>query len=145
MTRLTVALAALLCFTPAVANMAFPPQDDIVQKYFAIACEYSECGSLTAPMVVFMDTGRALGYYYFDTDTVFVTQECLYERVADQTKCQAVLIHEMTHYIRWHLDGLKGCESEAAAWDVYNAYVIDKGRLDLVRENWTESYPRCQK
>lgn len=134
-------LAALALL--ALNAVEFPPQAPPVQTYWAIACTYNECGDLEAPMVIFKETGLALGYYYFNTHTVFVTEECL-NRMADSTKCEGVLIHEMTHYIADHVDGISGqCESEARAWDVYNAYVMDKGRLDLVRENWLESYPQC--
>jgi len=145
MHRLIVALIALT-FTLSAAAYEFPPQDPNVQKYFAIACEYNECKDLRAPMVVFKDTGRALGYYYFGTDVVFITLDCATSPVADETKCAAVLIHEMTHYIQSKVHGVnENCASEEIAWDVYNAYVMDKGRLDLVRENWREAYPRCAK
>ena len=145
MHRLTVTIAALLLSAPLFAELVFPPQEDAVQKYFALACTYTECGNLKAPMVIFGDTGRALGYYYFGTHTVFVTEDC-FVRTADQTKCEAILIHEMTHYIVDHNEGIRdNCASESRAWDVYNAYVMDAGRLDLVRPNWQESYPLCAK
>lgn len=146
--KLAVALAALfITLSPAQAADEFPPTSDAVQKYFQIACTYIKdgCGDVTAPMVIFKDTSPALGYYHFGTHVVFIQKDCLWSPVADQTLCEAVLIHEMIHYIAQHRHGLvDNCKSEEAAWWVYNHYVKTKGRPDLLRENWVESYPRCQ-
>jgi hypothetical protein len=145
MQRIAIALTGLLLFSPLYAEYVYPPQSDSVQRYWKLACEYSDCKDLKAPMVVFGDTGQALGYYYFGTTTVFVTEEC-FVRTADRTRCEGVLLHEMTHYIMEYTAGVvESCASEQHAWDVYNAYVMNKKRLDLVRENWRESYPLCAK
>lgn len=146
MHRIAFALVGLLLFSPLYAEYVFPPQANAVQLYWSMACEYSDCKDLKAPMVIFGDTGAALGYYYFGTYTVFVTEECLTGRTSDQTKCEGILLHEMTHYIMDHAHGVvESCASEQHAWDVYNAYVLNKKRYDLVRENWQESYPKCAK
>lgn len=134
-------LLALL-LTPA---LEFPPNHSAVQGSWALACQYSECGDLKAPMVIFKDTYPSLGYYYWDTEVVFITEDCLVP-VSDDVKCAAILAHEMTHYILDHNEGITDqCASEERAWDVYNAFVMDRGRLDLVRLNWQESYPKCVK
>jgi hypothetical protein len=144
MHRLIVLLTALL--VPLAVADEFPPQAAPVQKYFALACKYVECGDLEAPMVIFKDTAPALGYYHLGTHVVFIAKDCLYSQVADQTMCEAVLIHEMVHYIESQARGLNdACASETIAWDVYNAYVIDKKRYDLVREDWVRSYSQCVK
>lgn len=134
-------LLALL-FAPA---LEFPPTHPASKSHWELACTYSECGDLEIPMVIFDKMWPELGFYHFQTRVVFITEDCL-TPVADQVKCSAIVIHEMTHYIiDWNEGVSAACESEARAWDVYNAYVIDKGRLDLVRENWKESYPKCAK
>jgi hypothetical protein len=125
--------------------LEFPPNHPAVENSWELACQYSECGDLKPPMVIFKDTWPALGYYYFDTSVVFITEDCLVP-VADKVKCMAVVIHEMTHYIADHNEGVQeSCPSEERAWDVYNAYVLEQKRYDLVRENWKESYPKCTK
>jgi hypothetical protein len=91
-----------------------------------------------------------LGWHYWGTNVVFVTDRCLLD-VADQHKCDAVLVHEIVHYL--YSEAHKGelptvavnCKSEALAWDVYNAYVQEIGRADLVRLDWVRSYPQCEK
>ncbi len=149
MKKIIVGLAALLLSVSAGAQQdEFPPSADAVQKYYAIACSYiaDGCGDVPAPMVIFKDTSPALGYYHFGTHVVFIARDCLWSPVADQTKCEAVLIHEMVHYAAQHRHGLDDkCKSEEAAWWVYNHYVKAQGRPDLVREDWRESYPSCQK
>ena len=135
-------LLLALLLAPA---MEFPPSHPATLHHWQLACKYSECGDLEAPMVVFDEMFPMLGFYHFNTRVVFVTSECL-SRVADQVKCSAIVLHEITHYIVDYNEGIEeNCASEARAWDVYNAFVIDKGRLDLVRENWQESYPQCAK
>lgn len=148
MHRLAALLITLLA--PLAVADEYPPNSDPVQNYFAIACLYVECGDLEAPMVIFKDTSNrsgSLGYYLFGSRVVFLTEEC-YSKVADKTMCMGILIHEMVHYIEDHVRGLgegSACESEAIAWDVYNAYVIGQKRYDLVREDWVRSYPQCVK
>lgn len=105
----------------------------------------TDCTGLEVPTLLFDDTGRSLGFYPMGSRVVFVSNGCLLG-TADQTKCEAVLVHELVHYVLWFKGNVKdACESEARAWDVYNAYVMDRKRLDLVRENWQESYPQCAK
>jgi hypothetical protein len=140
MALLTLLLMGL--FAPA---NEFPPSHPATMKHFALLCNlYIECETVTKPpLVVFTDTGRALGYYFYDTDTVFITEECLL-RMADVTKCSSIVLHEMAHYVAYHLVGMTGCESEDVAWTVSNNYARDQGREDLVNPDWrrTESRDR---
>jgi hypothetical protein len=135
-------LLLALLFAPA---LEFPPTHPASIAHWELACTYSECGDLEIPMVIFDEMWPELGFYHFNTRVVFVTDECL-GRVADKVKCSAIVLHEMTHYIVDWNEGIEdACESEGRAWDVYNAYVMEQKRYDLVRENWQESYPKCAK
>ena len=56
-----------------------------------------------------------------------------------------VLVHEMVHYISyWSGFGTTNCEDEALAWKVFNSYVRNQNRVDLLMKNWIRGYPRCQ-
>ncbi len=105
----------------------------------------ADCRGLEVPTLIFDELGRPLGLYYTGGRVVFLTSDCL-SRVADTVKCEAILVHELSHYIAWYVMGLRDmCASEALAWDVFNAYVMERKRLDLVVENWSERYPQCAK
>lgn len=56
-----------------------------------------------------------------------------------------VLVHEMVHYISyWSGFGTTQCEDEALAWSVFNTYVRNQNRMDLLMKNWIRGYPKCQ-
>ena len=143
MHRLLIVLCALL---PAAAHALYiPATDPKIAEYLSVACEYTpeaNCKDLEAPSLQFSDTGRALGLYHYRTRVVHMTEECLL-RIADQAKCKAVLVHEIVHYILDWTANIQGCESERIAWRAYNEYVEELGRGDLVRADWTKSYPSC--
>ncbi len=148
MHRILIVLCALI---PAAANALYvPATDPKIAQYMSIACEYvpesKTCSVLEKPSIQFADTGRALGLYHARTRLVHMSNECL-SRVADQTLCAGVLIHELVHYILdWTTDVTvenDRCESERIAWRVYNEYVEDQGRKDLVVADWTARYPQC--
>ncbi len=148
MHRLLIVLCALI---PAAANALYvPATDPKIAQYMSIACEYvpesKTCSVLENPSIQFAETGRALGLYHGKTRLVHMTTECL-SRVADQTKCAGILIHELVHYILdWTTDVTVAgdrCESERIAWRVYNEYVTDQGREDLVNPDWKRGYPHC--
>jgi hypothetical protein len=146
-------LLLALLLLPGLAAAMFPhAQDGYVQQRYMIACRLSElnCSGVFKPVVFAVPTGSELGWHYWGTNVVFVTDRCLLD-VADQHKCDAVIIHEIVHYL--YSEAHKGelptvevnCKSEALAWDVYNAYVQEIGRADLVRTDWVRSYPQCAK
>jgi hypothetical protein len=146
MHRLLIVLCALI---PAAANALFvPATSPRIAEYMSIACEYlpeaKDCSKLENPSIQFADTGRALGLYHHRTRLIHMSNECL-SRVADQTKCAGILVHELAHYILDWTTNIKGCESERIAWRVYNEYVVDQGRKDLLVDNWIERYPQCAK
>lgn len=147
MHRILIVLCALI---PAAANALYvPATDPKIAEYMSIACEYvpevKECTKLEKPSIQFANTGRPLGLYHFHTRLIHMSQECL-NRVADQTLCAAILVHEMTHYLLdWGAGIRENCESERIAWRVFNEYVTDQGREDLVVADWTKRYPRCAK
>lgn len=147
MHRILIVLCALI---PAAANALYvPATDPKIAEYMSIACEYvpeaKTCSKLENPSIQFAETGRALGLYHFRTRLVHMTNGCL-SRVADQTLCAAVLVHELTHYILdWDVGLTENCESERIAWRVFNEYVEDQGRKDLLVADWTKRYPRCAK
>lgn len=146
--RYLILLAALLATT---AHAYFPTADaGFTQQRYMIACRLSKlnCSGVFAPVVFAAPTGSVQGWYYWATNVVFVTDRCLMD-VADQHKCDAIVVHEIVHYLFWAANKDKtpdiklSCESEALAWDVYNAYVLEIGRADLVRKDWVRSYPQC--
>lgn len=134
-------LLLLNAFAPA---NEYPPIHPTVMDHFALLCNvYVHCDEVDKPpMVAFTDTGFALGYYFYDTDVVFITEECL-GRMADQMLCKSVVLHEMTHYVAYHSVGLTGCASEDIAWTVSNNFLTDVGREDLINVDWRRSYPEC--
>lgn len=145
MHRLIILLA--LCAAPALAvDLIVTPQHPKLNVHMQDACLLGgfDCTGLEAPTLIFDETAPVIGYYPLGTRTVFVSSQCL-TSVADVTKCEAVLVHELVHYILYMQGHRDRCDSEAQAWDVYNAYVMERKRLDLVRENWQESYPQCAK
>ena len=146
--RYLILLAALLATT---AHAYFPvASEGFSQSRYMIACRLSElnCSGVFAPVVMAVPTGDELGWHYWGTNIVFVSDRCLID-VADQMKCDAVVVHEIVHYLFWAANKDKtpsvelSCASEALAWDVYNAYVQEIGRADLVRLDWVRSYPQC--
>lgn len=151
MHRLVVLLAALLLPLTASAGIQAKAPDSAAKEYFEIACELSEldCKGLKAPTVLVVDMRDGLmGFYFYGTDIVFVTDQCL-TATADRTKCDAVVIHEVVHYIfdqpKNRKRDPKGCLTESIAWEVYNRYVSLMNREDLLRINWRGSYPQCEK
>ena len=143
----TMAIAALLLTTTAMAEVVFPPGNKNVQTAWTELCDITSlsCEGIKAPTVIFGKTGAALGYHYFGSSVVVITETCLI-RTADFAKCDAIVLHEMAHYLFDQLglaDSKKACESEAFAWDVYNAYVLRINRNDLLRLDWVRSYPSC--
>lgn len=141
-------LIVLCALIPAAAQALYvPATDSRIAKYMSITCEYvpeaKTCSKLEHPGIQFANTGRALGLYHFRTRLVHMTDECL-SRVADQTLCAAVLVHELTHYILdWDAGITENCESERIAWRVFNEYVEDQGRKDLLVADWRARYPQC--
>lgn len=138
-------LALLLALLPGISGTA---PESISQDYFDKACEYSklDCTGLKAPLLLAIDTPPGLmGFHYYGTKTVYVTDRCFLD-VADRTKCDAVVIHEMVHYIASELGKFKDapCSNEAMAWAVFNLYVLDKDRADLVNGDWRRAYPQCR-
>lgn len=148
MLRLIVLLLACLPLTSSGEENR-PANPAFANELFQAACELAEdvglsCKGIPAPLLMATDTRpNLLGYYYRGTNIVFITNRCLLD-IADETKCSAVAVHEMVHYIDYLNGERDGCSSEAKAWDVHNAYVIKMGRLDLVRTDWVRSYPQCQ-
>ena len=138
-------LTALILLGILAPLNVFPPAHSATMDSFALLCNvYMECGEVTKPpMVIFADTGRALGLYYYDTDTVFVTEECL-NRMADEAYCMSILLHEMSHYVSYNLTQMTGCETESVAWAITNAFVLKQGREDLLVKDWRVSYPQCR-
>jgi hypothetical protein len=140
-------LIVLCALIPAAAQALYiPATDERIGKYMSMACEYlpeaKDCSKLENPSILFADLGRPLGLYHYRTRLVHITENCL-ENVSDQTLCAAVLVHEMAHYILdWTAD-IQGCESERIAWRVYNEYVEDQGRKDLLVADWRARYPQC--
>lgn len=56
-----------------------------------------------------------------------------------------VLVHEIVHYISfWSEFGTTQCGDEALAWSVFNEYMVQIGRIDLVNDAWKQGYPQCQ-
>ena len=147
MHRLMLLLAVLLPVAGHAGIRAAAP-DDIANQYFQIACELSklDCTGISAPLLLAIDTPPGLmGFHYYGTNTVYVTDRCFLD-VADKTKCDGVIIHEMVHYIASERGMFQddSCANEALAWKVFNLFVLDRGREDLVRGNWRESYPQCR-
>jgi len=143
MHRILIVLCALI--PSAAFALYIPATDPRVAEYMSIACEYTpeaNCKNLETPSIQFANLGSPLGTYHYRTRLVHMTDECL-SRVSDQAKCKAVLVHEIVHYIvDWTAD-IRGCESERIAWRVYNEYVVDQGRDDLVVADWIKRYPEC--
>lgn len=144
-------LLIALLLLPGYAAAVFPNANEaFVQQRYMIACRLSElnCSGVFKPTVFAAPTGSELGWYWWGTNVVFVTERCLLD-VADQHKCDAVIVHEIVHYLYYEANKGKvpsqelNCKSEALAWDVYNAYVLEIGRADLVRLDWVRSYPQC--
>ncbi len=95
------------------------------------------------PKVYFVPLPNGIwGKYFHGMDSVMINTYCLdYE---DQTKCAAVVVHEMVHYIDWHnTPEMDLCVAESRAWDVYNQFVMKLGRLDLVKLDWQKHYEDC--
>ena len=147
MHRLMLLLAVLLPVAGHAGIRAAAP-DDIANQYFQIACELSKlnCEGIDAPVVLVIDTPNHIqGFHYRGTNIVFVTDRC-FSSMADLIKCDAVVIHEIVHYINSELNiRPESCENEASAWAAYDAYVKSRGRPDLVLgDNWRRGYPQCQ-
>lgn len=141
-----VFLAALLLIAgPAKAAgpfLSWATTDETVA-----ACELLEvdCKGIAQPLLIVLELDRdAYGMYPLGTNVVMLSRQCA-ARIADEDLCRGVLIHEIAHYVLYQLNPLiSSCESEARAWDVYNAYVLSVGRRKLVRTDWVESYPQCR-
>lgn len=147
MQRLIVLASLFITMSAGAVELIVAPSHPKLNVALQDACLLlsADCKGLEAPTLIFDNTGSAQGFYIHGSRVVFLSSACL-TGVADVVKCEAILVHELAHYILWFVRGVKvPCESEALAWDVYNAYVMQKNRLDLVRVNWKESYPQCAK
>ena len=138
-------LALLAALLPGISATA---PDTLAQEYFQKTCEYSklDCTGLKAPVLVAIDTRPGLmGYHYRGTRMVFITDRCFLD-VADKTKCDGVVIHEMVHYIASELGMFANdsCANEQLAWSVYNLSVLDLDRADIVNGDWRKAYPQCR-
>jgi hypothetical protein len=145
-------LPLLLVLLPLSASAGFPHgSEEFTAEVFEDACELSEldCTGIELPLILAVPMDGPLGFHYWGTNIIFVSDQCVYTQVADKTLCTAVAVHEMVHYLysesypHFTPSIAVMCDSEALAWDVYNAYVIAKGRMDLVRTDWRRSYPQC--
>lgn len=148
MHRLIVLASLFITMSTGAVELIVAPAHPKLNVALQDACLLlsADCKGLEAPTLIFDDTGNnAHGFYVRGSRTIFISSVCL-NGMSDQVKCEAVIAHELAHYILWFARGITDhCESEALAWDVYNAFVMQKKRLDLVRENWKESYPQCVK
>ena len=147
MHRLIVLASLFITMSTGAVELIVTPDHPKLNVHMQDACLLlgADCKGLETPTLIFDELGRPLGFHILGTRLVFVTQDCL-SRMADLVKCEAVLVHELAHYVAYYAMGVReSCESEALAWDVYNAYVMDRKRLDLVVENWKERYPQCAK
>lgn len=147
MHRLIVLASLFITMSTGAVELIVTPDHPKLNVHMQDACLLlgADCTGLEVPTLIFDDLGRPMGMHFMGTRLVFLTKDCL-SAVADTVKCEAVLVHELAHYIAYYAMGVKeNCKSEALAWDVYNAYVMDRKRLDLVVENWKERYPQCAK
>lgn len=152
MKRLLVLLALTALAAPTLAkppSAIYPPAHPKITELFEAACEYSklDCTDLNPPFLMVMETGAPLGFHILGTNMVFLSDECT-GRVANHLKCNAIIVHEIVHYIVTSLNHFpidpESCLSEGLAWDVYNEYVRDNGGRKLWRRNWKRDYPECR-
>ncbi len=141
----------LLTLLLLLAAPAYPAIDAMTWELgglYEAACEYAEvdCTEIPSPLLIVTDFGRrinALGMYPLGTNVILLTAECT-GRLADKTKCDGIVVHELVHYLTYLVyPKITSCQSEALAWDAFNAYVIDVKRYDLTRKDWIKDYPQC--
>lgn len=143
-------LLPLLLLLAAPVHAAIDNMVWVHETNMQVVCDLMEvdCADLAPPLLIVVDFGRrlnALGLYPIGTNVILVSAECN-GRLADKDKCDAVVAHEIAHYISFTLNpNITSCESEEIAWDVYNAYVISLSRYRLVRKDWKKEYPQCVK
>lgn len=98
------------------------PQDRLD---FVCSVRQLDCSGLPAPEVRFTDLpDHALGMYSLVRPNVIWLDVAL----VDPLHAEAIVVHEVSHYVDYHLGlPLERCTSEAAAFRVYNAWVVTQG------------------
>lgn len=123
-----------------------------IQDSWQFACKLKQmdCSKIDPPKVavepLFQNYG-AFGMYspmeggFFPEDTVVLDGQLL--PFLQPVYVQAVLAHEMTHYIDHAYKGLDftdGCIVEWNGWRAMNAYVVSRGHPEFADYNWQERY-----
>ncbi len=160
---ITFSLAAILMFVGTVAGTLFYLEHSVTpysfiylqqfadyrEKYKAWfqACDYSPypCLGIGVPAVVQKWMPYSLLGYYDGSGTVFVNRRLKGQRL------NAVLMHEMVHYLQVQAGGLEVpgyakpiCRAEEEAFGIVDEWLIDHSYADLIRgDEWWRPYSHC--
>ena len=106
---------------------------------FVCAVRQLECGAVPAPKLRFdtLPYGARGMFRFADPDTVW-----LHLGLRDPIYAQAILAHEVSHYVDYRLGRpMDRCTTEAAAFRVYHAWLATHGGLaDYARYDWFTTY-----
>lgn len=159
MTLLKALLLALLWSTQGPALSAPTGGTTGTQEYLEFVCivRQLDCADLAAPRIRFFTSDNPwapMGTFRPDLDENAVLINSDDASSMPTGLLEAVVVHEVSHYVDWHLGLLTGgaeghpltelCASEAAAWDIYHAWIVYRGYDIPPRYGWRDSYPHCQ-
>lgn len=137
----------LLASTAFSYPLVFEKNDPLNINTLQVACKLAklDCSGIEPATIMLIDTEPALAFHIRNTNVIFLTEECI-KNTADDMMCEALLVHEMVHYVHDVLDLYQDdkCANEEIAWRAYNEYVIALDRKDLTRRNWREGYKQCR-
>lgn len=138
-------IAALLL----LASSALAADDYPYYPEFDFACKiiHADCSNLSPPTVVvtslYWNAGGIFGAFSPDSaELIWIDGDVLPQL---GIRFNAVIAHEMTHYIDYHLGTMEfvvenRCPIEARGWIVYNAWLTANGRHDMRDTTWQEHY-----
>lgn len=138
---LTIALAVAAVTAAVAAPLITWNIDKQEQIDFACTVLYISddlCSQIVYPEIKIVEYPGVYGYYN-GGNTIYITPSGI-------NAAHGTLRHELVHYIDVMYRGYSmssreaGCQSEANAFHVMNAWLIGQGREDEVRTEWYKQY-----